>query len=237
MVAKNKVFGDYTPNWSSTAISGTADSFKLSGLHSVTAGEDISGNYSNEITVKIQHQNIEGSSFDIMKNGSGDDYKFIFDPETYSILDSSGGSRDLDDVVVSAVSINTASNDSGFDSNHLMSLTILNGPDIFDPSNATTMINQVNDWTYDKIDVTKDVQNSNRMVLYKGKFLTPASLESEFTGITTSYYHNNLTSTLTNYSKVISNNDFVIPSNKDVFKDNYKWQFYKYKWNRSRLFS
>jgi hypothetical protein len=235
MVAKNKVFGDYTPNWSSTAISGTADSFKLSGLHSVTAGEDISGNYSNEITVKIQHQNIEGSSFDIMKNGSGDDYKFIFDPETYSILDSSGGSRDLDDVVVSAVSINTASNDSGFDSNHLMSLTILNGPDIFDPSNATTMINQVNDWTYDKIDVTKDVQNSNRMVLYKGKFLTPASLESEFTGITTSYYHNNLTSTLTNYSKVISNNDFVIPSNKDVFKDNYKWQFYKYKWKNIGL--
>jgi len=235
MVAKNKVFGDYTPNWSSTAISGTADSFKLSGLHSVTAGEDISGNYSNEITVKIQHQNIEGGSFDIMKNGSGDDYKFIFDPETYSILDSSGGSRDLDDVVVSAVSVNAASNDSGFNSNHLMPLTILNGPDIFDPSNATTMINQVNDWTYDKIDVTKDVQNSNRMVLYKGKFLTPASLESEFTGINASYYHSNLASTLTNYSKVISNNDFVIPSNKDVFKDNYKWQFYKYKWKNIGL--
>ena len=30
-------------------------------------------------------------------------------------------------------------------------------------------------------------------------------------------------------------NDFIIPSNNDVFKENYKWQFYKYKWKNIGL--
>ena len=230
---KLKVFGDFTPTWSTTAVSGTTNSFKLDGLHTVTSGEDMSGNFTMDAMVKITHHNIDGGNSLIIQNASND-YKFIFDSDTYSVLDSSG-SRSLADPTVSAVSVSMASNHSGFDQNHLIPLTLLNGPDLFDPSTITTTVNQVNDWTYDSIDVTKDIQNSNRMVLFKGQFKTPASLETDFTGVTTSLYHSSLATTLTNYSKVISNNDFIIPSNNDVFKENYKWQFYKYKWKNIGL--
>ena len=230
---KLKVFGDFTPTWSTTAISGTTNSFKLDGLHTVTSGEDMSGNFTMDAMVKITHHNIDGGNSLIIQNASND-YKFIFDSDTYSVLDSSG-SRALADPTVSAVSVSMASNHSGFDQNHLIPLTLLNGPDLFDPATLTKTVNQVNDWSYNSIDVTKDIQNSNRMVLFKGQFKTPASLETDFTGVTTSLYHSSLATTLTNYSKVISNNDFIIPSNNDVFKENYKWQFYKYKWKNIGL--
>ena len=148
----------------------------------------------------------------------------------------------LSQYISSAVSVTNASNDEGFNKNNLKPLTLLSGPDTFDPLSTTSYLDgTTKDWKYGLIDIqnkVNDVTNVyNRLLLFKGLFQTPVAFKNEFSGIDFDEYHDNVKNIYDNYSETISNTDFIIPSNNNVFKDNYKWQFYKYKYKNIGLSS
>lgn len=242
------LFNNFDKTWDENALSGTSDKFILKSKdntypHYVTDGQastnsQFDGSFNNAVVARLHHQNIEGGDIHILKKTGDKNYKFIFDPDTYTMLKRYiEASLALSDVISSAVSVTTASNDEGFDENNLKPLTLLSGPNTFDPLTTTSYLHgTTKDWEHGLINIQNKVYHNtdsyNRLMIFKGGFQSPAAFQNEFSNVDFDEYHDNVKNIYDNYSETISN-DFVISSNNNVFKDNYKWQFYKYKYKNS----
>ena len=195
-------FNNFDKTWDANALSGTSDKFLLKSQdttspHYVTDGQAVTnsqfdGSFNNAVVARLHHQNIEGGDTYIFKKTSDKIYKFIFDPATYVILKGYNNTPLilLSQYISSAVSVTTASNDEGFDKNNLKPLTLLSGPNTFDPLTTTSYLDgTTKDWKHGLIDIqnkVNDVANVyNRLLLFKGLFQTPVAFKNDITYIIT----------------------------------------------------